>query len=209
MSGNHHAGTLTSPPSRRSEPAYTSRRPTRRAIVKTTVPPPVTITYLELPEDAELRPPSRPAPPGFSTRVVQDPLINRDLYRRVGAEYAWIDRLRWSDSRWQNWTERAETHLVELDGATAGYFELERDSGRSAKVSIFGLLGEYHGRGLGGHALIAALTRGREMAPRVWLTTCTLDGPHALDNYLARGMRPFRRETIPAPRGWAPRVTAP
>ena len=160
---------------------------------------PVTITYLELPADAEIRPPSKPAPPGFAVRVVEDPAVNRDLYRRVGADYAWIDRLRWSDARWRLYAERVETHVVELDGAAAGYFELERDSDANAKVSIFGLLGDYHGRGLGGHALVAALTRGREIAPRVWLTTCTLDGPHALANYLARGMRPFREETIPAP----------
>ena len=177
--------------------------------MKTAVRAPVTITYLELPEDAEIRSPSKPAPAGFAVRVVEDPAVNRDLYRRVGADYAWTDRLRWSESRWRLYAERVETHVVELDGVTTGYFELERDSRTSAKVSIFGLLGDYHGRGLGGHALIAALTRGREIAPRVWLTTCTLDGPYALGNYLARGMRPFRRETIPAPAGWKPRVTAP
>ena len=57
---------------------------------------------------------------------------------------------------------------------------------------------DFHGLGLGGHALTAALTRGRELRPRVWLTTCTLDGPHALPNYRARGMRPFRTATVPA-----------
>jgi len=33
---------------------------------------------------------------------------------------------------------------------------------------------------------------------RVWLTTCTLDGPYALPNYRARGMVPFRTATVPA-----------
>lgn len=171
----------------------------------------VTITYLELPEDAAIRPPSRPAPPGFGTRVVEDPAVNRDLYRRVGSDYRWIDRLRWSDEQWRRFAERVETHVVELDGRTAGYFELEleRDTAASAKVAIFGLLGEFHGRGLGAHALLAALERGREIAPRVWLTTCTLDGPHALANYLARGMRPFREETITAPVGFQTPVTTP
>jgi len=162
----------------------------------------VTITYLELPPGGPLREPSKSAPPGFGTRMVHDPAVNADLYRRVGADYAWIDRLRWSDHEWRRWSDRVETHVVELDGVTAGYWELERDSETSAKIPIFGLLGEFHGRGIGGHALTAALRRGRELAPRVWLTTCTLDGPYALPNYLARGMRPFREEATSIPAGW-------
>jgi GNAT superfamily N-acetyltransferase len=166
----------------------------------------VTITYLELPQGERIRAPQRPAPAGFGTRQVHDPAINADLYRRVGADYAWIDRLRWSDAEWRRWSDRIETHVVEIDREIAGYFEIEHDVPSSAKVSIFGLLGEFQGRGIGGHALTAALERGRELAPRVWLTTCTLDGPHALANYLARGMRPFREETTPIPAGWTARA---
>ena len=156
----------------------------------------VTTTYLELSDAAAIRPPSSPRPDGFGTRIVHDPTVNADMYRRVGADYEWIDRLRWSDAQWQRWADRIETHVIEVDGRAAGYFELELDSPVSAKVAIFGLLGEYHGRGLGGHALTAALLRALELRPRVWLTTCTLDGPHALANYEARGMRAFRRETF-------------
>jgi GNAT superfamily N-acetyltransferase len=163
----------------------------------------VTITYLELPPGEAIRPPSKPAPAGFGTREVHDPAVNADLYRRVGLDYAWIDRLRWSDREWRRWAERVETHVVELDGVAAGYWELERESPASVKIPIFGMLGEFQGRGLGGHALTTALARGRELAPRVWLTTCTLDGRYALPNYLARGMRPFRKETTAIPAGWA------
>jgi GNAT superfamily N-acetyltransferase len=156
----------------------------------------ITTTYLELADPAAIRPPSSPPPNGLTTRIVHDPTVNAEMYRRVGADYEWIDRLRWGDKQWQRWADRVETHLVELDGRACGYFELELESSNSAKVSIFGLLGEYHGRGIGGHALTAALRRGLELRPRVWLTTCTLDGPHALANYEARGMRAFRRETF-------------
>jgi GNAT superfamily N-acetyltransferase len=158
----------------------------------------VTITYLELVEADPIHPPSRPRPPGLKTRMVHDPAVNADLYRRVGADYAWVDRLNWSDERWANWADRIETHVVELDGEVAGYFELQLENGNSAKIPIFGLLQEFHGQGLGGHALVAALTRARELRPRVWLTTNTQDGPHALDNYRARGMTPFRTETAAA-----------
>ena len=88
----------------------------------------VVITYLELAERDPVRAPSRPAPAGFSTRVVRDPGVNREMYRRVGADYQWIDRLPWSDERWASYAARVETHLVELDGRAAGYFELELDS---------------------------------------------------------------------------------
>lgn len=155
----------------------------------------VTTTYLELVAPEPIRAPSRPAPAGFRTRIVHDPALNADMYRRVGADYAWLDRLRWSSRQWARWADRIETHLVELDGEPAGYFELDLNSPDSAKISIFGLLGEFHGQGLGGHALTAALSRGLALRPRVWLTTCTLDGPYALGNYRARGMRPFRAET--------------
>ena len=159
----------------------------------------VVITYLELAEPDAVRPPSRPVPEGLSIRVVRDHGINREMYRRVGEHYQWVDRLAWSDDRWASYAGRVETHLIELDGRAAGYFELELDSSESAKIALFGLLREFHGIGLGGHALTAALNRARELRPRVWLTTCTLDGPYALPNYQARGMRPFRTATLPAP----------
>ena len=159
---------------------------------------PVVITYLELAPEDPLIPPARPAPEGFATRRVHDPGFNRELYRRVGGDYQWVDRLSWSDDRWAAYAARVETHLVELEGRTAGYWELELDSPESAKIALFGLLGEFHGLGLGGHALTVALSRARELRPRVWLTTCTLDGPYALPNYRARGMRPFRTATVPA-----------
>jgi GNAT superfamily N-acetyltransferase len=159
----------------------------------------VIITYLELPPDAPLHEPSRPAPEGFAVRRVDDPAINRDMYRRVGGDYQWVDRLTWGDERWAEYAARVETYVVELDGRIAGYFEIGVDGPESAKIALFGLLQEFHGLGLGGHALTAALTLGRELRPRVWLTTCTLDGPAALPNYRARGMRPFRTATVPAP----------
>ena len=160
---------------------------------------PVVITYLELPAGAPLLAPSRPAPEGFATREVRDPAVNRDMYRRVGADYQWVDRLTWGEERWAEYAARVETHVVELGGRAAGYYEIELETVDSSKIALFGLLEEFHGIGLGGHALTAALARARALRPRVWLTTCTLDGPYALPNYRARGMRPFHTATLPAP----------
>ena len=135
--------------------------------------------------------------------MTEDFTRNRDLYSRVGTDYSWIDRLGWSDRQWRAWADRVETHVVELRGTAIGYFELEPEP-KSTKVAIFGLLGGYHGRGLGGHALTMALRRGFELGPRVWLTTCSLDSPAALPNYRARGLEVFKVEERP----WSPRVLA-
>ena len=44
------------------------------------------------------------------------PFMPFELYRRVGGNYQWVDRLSWSDERWAAYAARVETHLVELDG---------------------------------------------------------------------------------------------
>ena len=150
---------------------------------------PVVITYLELAEPDPLRPPSRPAPEGFSTREVHDPGVNRDLYRGVGGDYQWVDRLPWSDERWASTPVASRPTWSSSTAAPPATWSSSSTRADSAKIALFGLLSEFHGIGLGGHALTAALTRARELRPRVWLTTCTLDGPYALPNYRARGMR--------------------
>jgi hypothetical protein len=151
----------------------------------------ITVTYLELTDAATIRPPAAPPARDLTTTVVHDHRCNRELYARVGADYAWVDRLAWSEGQWRAWASRVETHLVRLGATTIGYFELEPEP-RAAKVAIFGLIDTHQGRGHGGHALAMALRRGLELRPRVWLTTCSLDSPAALPNYRARGMTVFR-----------------
>jgi ribosomal protein S18 acetylase RimI-like enzyme len=134
---------------------------------------PVITTHLELLDPADLQPPARPAPPGLSIERVE----------HVAKPAAW----------WQAHAEAVETWIARLDGALAGYAELESRDG-DVEIAYLGLLPAFHGRGIGGHLLSHAIRRGFELGPRVWLHTCTLDGPHALDNYEARGMRIFRVE---------------
>ena len=156
----------------------------------------VTTWTLALDDPASIRPPSRPAPAGFAVESRRDPAVNEDLYRRVGADYAWTDRLAWSPGEWAAWAARVETWVGVLDGRVAGLFELDPGPGE-AEIAIFGLLPEATGRGLGGHLLTAALRRGFALAPRVWVHTCSLDGPHALANYEARGLRVVREDVAP------------
>ena len=71
----------------------------------------------------------------------------------------------------------------------------QRDHG-SVEITYFGLGIDVHGHGLGGWFLTEALHHGFsfEGVERVWLHTCSLDGPHARTNYEARGMRVFDTE---------------
>jgi GNAT superfamily N-acetyltransferase len=157
---------------------------------------PVVRTYLELTDPAEIRP---AAPPRVEVEIArQDPpdgATSRWFYEHVGAPHQWTDHLGRTDAEWQAWADGVETWVASVDGARAGYYEL-RASDDSAEIAYFGLLPHAQGQGLGGHLLTHALTRAFELAPRAWVHTCTLDGPHALPNYRARGLRPFHIETL-------------
>ena len=85
--------------------------------------------------------------------------------------------------------------LMTVWGAPAGYFELRRDAENGVEIVYFGLLKEFHGRGLGGHLLSQAVQRAWEAgAGRVWVHTNTLDHPFALPNYVKRGFSVYKTE---------------
>jgi ribosomal protein S18 acetylase RimI-like enzyme len=151
------------------------------------------VTYLELTGREKLRPAGPPRLADVAVRVVDPPdgRVNAWFYRHVGEPWGWTDHLHRPPRRWQEHAERHETWTVSVGGEPAGYAELRPD-GRDLQISYFGLLPAFHGHGLGGHFLTLVLTRGLELADRVWLTTASRDGPHALDNYRARGMEVFR-----------------
>jgi GNAT superfamily N-acetyltransferase len=122
----------------------------------------------------------------------------RYLYAEVGRAYRWTDRLGWSDEQIRSFlaSPAVSVHVAFVDGTPAGYFELTRHEDGSCELSYFGLLTEFQGRGLGKLLLTRATEEAwRGGATRVWLHTCTLDGPAALPNYLARGFVPYKKET--------------
>jgi GNAT superfamily N-acetyltransferase len=154
-------------------------------------------TYLEMLRSADLH----PVPLATGARVEQvhrcPVSFHRFLYREVGKDYHWKDRLAWSDEQIQQYLDdpAITLHVLYVQGAPAGYYELRMNDDHSVEVAYFGLLPEYIGRGLGkgllSDAVKEAWARG---AVRVWLHTCTLDDPAALPNYLKRGFRPFKEE---------------
>lgn len=142
-----------------------------------------------------------PVPIGLTGRVEQvhgcPVSFHRFLYREVGRNYHWRDRLTWTDDQVRRYlADPAVTlHVLYVQGSPAGYFELRMEPDGSVEIAYFGLLPEFIGRGLGkgllSEAVTSAWARG---ARRVWLHTCTLDDPAALPNYLKRGFKPFKDE---------------
>lgn len=160
---------------------------------------PVTISYLEMLDPAQLRPRSCDDP---RFRVLEATArqwrFNRFLYELVGAQWDWKDKLPWSEEQWRAYVEdeRVRTFVAYYDGSLAGYFELAR-CGRDVEIVYFGLAPSFIGRGLGGPLLTRAIEEAwKGGTGRVWVHTCTLDHAAALANYQARGMVVYKTETV-------------
>ncbi len=126
--------------------------------------------------------------------------LNKFFYKQVGKKHRWVDRLSWSDEKWIKYisNKNLDTYLITEKEDLVGFFELLYNPElKETEISYFGLLEEYIGKGIGGFALSEAIKKSFEKnIKRVWLHTCTLDHPNALKNYIARGMKVFRKENI-------------
>jgi ribosomal protein S18 acetylase RimI-like enzyme len=172
----------------------------------------VTVWTLESRDPADLRPPSRPArvDPVLLRADRPAPSLSRFFYATVGEPWLWVDRRGWAPRRWREWVDRPEHHLTSawVDGAPAGYVELEQQPDGDVEIAYFGLLPDVAGLGLGGHLLTHAVASAWALpgTRRVWVHTCSLDAPAALDNYRARGLRVVATHTEYRllPPGWVP-----
>lgn len=162
----------------------------------------ITTWYLEQDTPGELRP-AQPAPVTVTRAELVSPELNRFLYTAVGGDWHWIDRLGWTWQQWHDWLSRprVETWVAYLSGTPAGYVELDgATQPDDIEIAYFGLLPAFVGKGVGGHLLTVALRRAWELTDkRVWVHTCSLDGPAALANYQARGLKLYRTETTDEP----------
>ncbi|MDD3815039.1 MAG: GNAT family N-acetyltransferase [Desulfocapsaceae bacterium] len=127
------------------------------------------------------------------------PAFNYFMYRAIGGEWFWVDKLNWSEKDWQTYVQQdnLQTWGAWLHGAPCGYFELEQREAETIEIAYFGILKQFLGCGLGKKLLLEALAiAGREGEQRVTVNTCSLDHPAALANYLNRGMTIYHEETI-------------
>ena len=126
------------------------------------------------------------------------PPLNRFLYTAVGGPWYWMDRLGWGYRDWQKWLEQpdVETWVAYHRGTPVGFYELQRNTSQTMNMAYFGLIPEFIGQGFGGALLSHAIQCAWKHEPdHITLNTCSLDHPHALGNYQARGFKIYREAT--------------
>ena len=125
--------------------------------------------------------------------------LNKFFYKNIGKSHQWVDRLIWTDQDWINYVsnKNVKTYILKEKSELAGYFELNLHEDE-VEIAYLGLLKEYHNQKLGSILLSSAIKNSFSVGnlKRVWVHTCSLDHKHALKNYLSRGMKIFKKETI-------------
>tara|TARA_B100001248_G_scaffold228103_1_gene186859 strand:- start:61 stop:564 length:504 start_codon:yes stop_codon:yes gene_type:complete len=157
--------------------------------------------YLEINSIEELNEPNNLLPDFIIEFVEPDDFkLNKFFYKNIGKSHHWVDRLVWTDKQWIDYTSdrSVKTFVLKKKDDLAGYFELiiHKDK-KEVEIAYLGLLEEYHNQKLGSFLLSSAIRNSfKEKTNRVWVHTCSLDHKNALKNYLSRGMKIFKKETI-------------
>ncbi len=126
--------------------------------------------------------------------------LNKFFYKNIGKKHKWIDRLVWTETQWIDYVsnEKVKTYVLKFKDDFAGFFELiSHYEKKEVEIAYFGLLEEFQNKKLGSYLLSKAIQKSfKENTNRVWVHTCSLDHKNALNNYLARGMKIYKTETI-------------
>lgn len=156
-----------------------------------------TVTFLEMTAPSIRR---HPLPMGVNAAVLhaeKPPLaFYRFLQFQVGHRWHWEQRLRMDDAKLAAaiHAETTEIFVLYVDGAPAGFFEINRANPDTTDLVYFGMMEHVIGRGLGrwflGIAIDACWSGNPE---RITVNTCTLDHPAALQLYQKMGYQAVRR----------------
>ena len=126
--------------------------------------------------------------------------LNKFFYKNIGKNHKWIDRLSWSEEKWITYvtSENVQTYIFKFKNDLVGFFELVfHPEKNEIEIAYFGILEEYQNKKLGSYLLSEAIKKSFENnVNRVWVHTCSLDHRHALNNYVARGMKIFKTEIL-------------
>jgi GNAT superfamily N-acetyltransferase len=126
--------------------------------------------------------------------------LNKFFYKNIGKKHKWVDRLVWTEAQWIDYVsnKNVKTYVFKFKDDLAGFFELILHSEKKeVEIAYFGLLEEFQNKKLGSYLLSQAIKKSfTENINRVWVHTCTLDHKNALKNYISRGMKIFKTETI-------------
>ena len=126
--------------------------------------------------------------------------LNKFFYKNIGKKHKWIDRLVWTENQWIDYVSsgKVKTYVLKYKEDLAGFFELILHSEKNEiEIAYFGILEEFQNKKLGSYLLSQAIQKSfKRDINRVWVHTCSLDHKNALNNYIARGMKIFKTETI-------------
>ena len=137
------------------------------------------------------------------TLSLTDPMnfqLNKFFYKNIGKNHKWIDRLSWSEEKWINYVsnKNVRTYVFKFNDDLVGFFELifhlEKNE---TEIAYLGILEEYQNKKLGSYLLSEAIKKSFiNNVNRVWVHTCSLDHQNALGNYISRGMKIYKTETL-------------
>jgi GNAT superfamily N-acetyltransferase len=174
------------------------------------------VTYLDMRE-----PPRRERAPHGAPSWQLEPLGSDAarylaLYRRIGEPWLWFSRLAMPQTEFRGILEHADVEAFALTraGTDIGLLELDFRTPGECELAFLGLVPEAIGRGAGRFLIKTAVARAfARPIRRLWVHTCTLDHPSALQFYMRAGFTPYRRaiEIADDPRllGLLPRNAAP
>lgn len=157
-------------------------------------------TYLELRERSRLFHPPRPAAQLAVLRAhpISVPFY-RFLYNTVGAPWLWYERRQMSDEALAAHLNdpAVEVYVLYVSGQPAGYAELDKRAlPPDIELAYLGLTPEHIGRGLGPFFLRLMIDQAWQDAPeRLWVHSCNLDHPKAIQLYQRAGFVPYRQES--------------
>ncbi len=126
--------------------------------------------------------------------------INKFFYKQIGKDHFWRDRLVWTNKQWLKYSCNPLLNtwiLKNNNNDPIGYYEIEKHENKEFELINMGILNEHRSKGFGSLILKHVLKKSHEnKADKVWVHTCSLDHKFALNNYLSRGFKIFKKEQI-------------
>ena len=157
--------------------------------------------YLEIKSLLDLKEGFKPSD-DYSLNLI-DPInfqLNKFFYKTIGKNHKWIDRLSWPEEKWINYVsnKNVSTYVFKFKDDLVGFFELIfHPEKNEIEIAYFGILEEYQNKKLGSYLLSEAIKKSfKNNVNRVWVHTCSLDHKNALNNYISRGMKIYKKEII-------------
>ena len=157
--------------------------------------------YLEINSLQDLNEKKKPSEDYYLSLI--DPInfqLNKFFYKTIGKNHKWVDRLSWTEEKWINYvsSKNTKTYVLKYRIDLVGFFELIfHPEKNETEIAYFGILKEFQNKKLGSYMLSEAIKKSfSNNIKRVWVHTCSLDHRNALNNYISRGMKIYKTETL-------------